>query len=210
MIWKDYSEFKRRVKDAHAFCGASNYHWRNYDKEKLIQTKMNSNANAIGTLLHSYAAKNIAEGFKLYKGDKRSILRYLTIENNIPAYSVDIDSLFPNLMNYVNDSIGYRMTPEVLLYYSDNFYGTTDAISFKDDVLKISDLKTGKSPASFMQLENYAAFFCLDYKVKPTDLKKIEFRIYQGGEIIFAEPDPKILLPITEQIVEFNNVLENL
>lgn len=210
MIWKDYSELKRSLKNAHAFCGASNYHWRNYDKEKLIQTKINSDASTIGTLLHSYAAKNIDKGFKLYKTDKRGVLRYLIVEHEVPEYSVDIDRLFPNLMNYVNDSIGYRMKPEVLLYYSDNFYGTTDAISWSNGVLRISDLKTGKPPATFMQLENYAAFFCLDYKIKPSEIKKIEFRFYQDSEIIFAEPDPKILVPIIDQIIDFNNVLSDM
>ena len=210
MIWKDYSDLKKKFKNNHAFCSASNYHWRNYDKEKLIQSKVNSYANTVGTLLHDYAAESIEKGFKAYKGDKRSILRYLVIENNIPDYAVDIDYLFPNLMNYINDSIGYRMKPEVFLYYSDNFYGWTDAISYKDGVLRISDLKTGRTPVSFMQLENYAAFFCLDYKVKPSDITKLEFRIYQNGEIIFADPDPKIIHPITEQIIEFNNALENI
>ena len=32
MIWKDYS----KLKNTHAFCGASNYRWRNYDVDKLI------------------------------------------------------------------------------------------------------------------------------------------------------------------------------
>lgn len=210
MIWDDCLELKKRLKNTHAFCGASNYHWRNYDKEKLIQTKINSNANVVGTLLHAYAADNIDKGFKIYKTDKRGVLRYLIVEHGVPEYAVDIDRLFPNLMNYVNDCIGYRMKPEVLLYYSDDFYGTTDAISWSNNVLRISDLKTGKSEPSFMQLENYAAFFCLRYKVKPSDIKKIEFRFYQDNEIIFAEPSSKILVPIIDQIIDFNNVLSSM
>ena len=203
MIWKDYS----KLKNTHAFCGASNYRWRNYDIDKLIQSKVSSYATTIGTLLHEYAAENIKKRFKIAKSDKRSILRYLGVEHGVPLSAIDTNRLFPNLMNYVNDAIDFNMDPEVMLYFSDDFYGTADAISWEDNVLRISDLKTGVTPASFMQLENYAAFFCLDYKVKPTQIEKIEFRIYQNGEIIGAEPEPIILVPIIEQVIEFNRVL---
>lgn len=203
MQWKDYSH----LKGSHAFCGASNCSWRNYDVEKLLLAKERSYATTIGTKLHEYAAANIAEKFKILKTDKRSILRFLTVENHIPQSAVDIDRLFPNLMNYVNDMISFRMDPEVVLYYSPDFYGTTDAISYENDVLRIADLKTGVTPASFVQLENYAAFFCLNYKVKPSQLKKLEFRIYQNNEIMCAEPNPEIISPIINQIITFNNVL---
>lgn len=203
MIWKDYS----KLKNTHAFCGASKYSWRNYDVEKLLQTKANSYATTIGTLLHAYAAENIKKHFKITKADKHSILRYLSVENYIPQVAIDIDRLFPNLMNYVNDCIAFQMDPEVTLYFSDNFYGTADAISYEDKVLKIFDLKTGIPPASFIQLENYAAFFCLDYKIKPSQIDRVEFRIYQNGEIAIAEPDPAIIFPIVEQILEFNKAL---
>ena len=205
MIWKDYS----KLKNTHAFCGASNYRWRNYDPDKLIQSKINSYATTIGTLLHEYAADNIRNRFKIAKSDKRSILRYLSIEHGIALPSIDISRLFPNLMTYVNESIDFNMDPEVTLYFSDDFYGTADAISWNDGVLRISDLKTGVTPASFMQLENYAAFFCLDYKIKPTQIKQMEFRIYQNDEVMFAAPEPIILSPIIEMIIEFNRVLQD-
>lgn len=203
MIWKDYS----KLKNTHAFCGASNYRWRNYDIDKLIQSKISSYATTIGTMLHEYAADNIKKRFKIAKSDKRGVLRYLGIEHSVPLNSIDMNRLFPNLMNYVNESIDFNMDPEVTLYFSDDFYGTADAISWEDNVLRISDLKTGVTPASFMQLENYAAFFCLDYKVKPTQIQQLEFRIYQNGEVLTAEPDPIILTPIIEQVIEFNRVL---
>ena len=205
MIWKDYS----RLRNSHAFCGASNYRWRNYDIEKLIQSKISSYATTIGTLLHERAAKYISKPRKMVKADKRSVYDFLTIDHDIPDSAIDIDRLFPNLLTYVNDAIGFGMDPEVTLYFSDNFYGTADAISWNDGVLRISDLKTGVTPASMMQLENYAAFFCLDYKIKPTQIKKIEFRIYQNDEIIFGEPDPRLLSPIIDQIIEFNTILSD-
>ena len=114
MIWKDYSH----LKNTHAFCGASKYAWRNYTIEKLIQAKESSYAATIGTKLHDYAAKNIKKHFKVVKADKRDVYRYLAVENDIPDNAIDIDRLFPNLMTYVNDAIGFRLDPEVILYYS--------------------------------------------------------------------------------------------
>ena len=205
MIWKDYSH----LKNTHAFCGASKYAWRNYTIEKLIQAKESSYAATIGTKLHDYAAKNIKKHFKVVKADKRDVYRYLAVENAIPDNAIDIDRLFPNLMTYVNDAIGFRLDPEVILYYSPDFYGTADGISWSesDSILRISDLKTGTTPASFVQLENYAAFFCLDYRIKPSQIKKIEFRLYQNNEVLYAEPSSEILFPIIDQIVEFNKAL---
>lgn len=205
MIWKDYS----RLKDAHAFCGASNYRWRNYDAEKLIQSKINSYAKEIGTLLHKRAEHYILKPKKMIKSSKISIYDYLTIDNDIPESAIDIDRLFPNLMNYVNETISFGMDPEITLYFSDELFGKADAISWEDGVLRISDLKTGDTPASFMQLENYATFFCLDYKIKPSQIKKLEFRIYQNNEVLFADPDPHILNPIIEQAIEFNKILSD-
>ena len=143
---------------------------------------------------------------KLKKSGKDDALFYL-VDHKIPREVIDIDRIYPTLIDYVNDSIGFRMSPEIVLFYSDNFYGTCDAISWNNYILRISDLKTGVTPASFMQLENYAAFFCLDYKVKPNEIKKLEFRIYQNNEINIAEPDPEIIFPIIEQIVDFNKAL---
>ncbi len=145
----------------------------------------------------------------MIKSSKISIYDYLTIDNDIPESAIDIDRLFPNLMNYVNETIAFEMDPEITLYFSDNFYGTADAISWEDGLLRISDLKTGVTPASFMQLENYAVFFCLDYKIKPSQIKKLEFRIYQNNEVLFADPDPHILNPIIEQVIEFNKILSD-
>ena len=203
MIWHDYS----KLKGTHAFCSASNFSWRNYDLAKLEQVKINSYAAPIGTALHEYAANNITRRFKMTKADKHSVLRYLVVDKKFPAKAVDIDYIFPNLMAYVNDGIGYGMSPEVILYYSPHFFGTADCISFENDVLQISDLKTGKSEPSFKQLENYAALFCLDYKVKPRDIKQIIFRLYHGEELMIAEPPSDILKPIIDQITEFNKFL---
>jgi len=203
MIWHDHT----KLKGQHAFCSCSNFSWRNYDLAKLEQVKVNSYAAAIGTALHEYAAENIKKGFEIKKTDKHSILRYLVVKKNFPRKVIDIDYIFPNLMAYVNDGIRFGMEPEVVLFYSDNFFGTADALSWENDILQISDLKTGKGEPSFKQLENYAALFSLEYKVKPKDIKQIIFRLYHGEELMIAEPPSDILNPIIDQIIEFNKFL---
>ena len=147
----------------HAFLSASKYHWINYDEEKLIQAYLNFLATQKGTRLHAYAAESISLGQNLPRSKK-------------------------TLNAYVNDAIGFKMTPEQPLYFSDNCFGTADAIGFKNDLLRIHDLKTGVSPVSMSQLMVYAALFCMEYDKSPKDIHS-ELRIYQNDEILVCEPE---------------------
>lgn len=165
----------------HAKFSASNWHWINYDADKLKLVYENMAAKEYGTRLHAFAAECISLGQKLPRSKK-------------------------TLNTYVNDSISYRMEPERVLYYSDNFFGTADAINFADDFLRIFDLKTGKIPAHMEQLEIYAALFCLEYRIKPSKIG-IELRIYQNDEVIIFEPDVKEIKAICDKIVDFDKVL---
>ena len=124
----------------HAFLGASKYHWINYGEDKVAEAYRNFLATQKGTMLHAFAAQCITLGQKLPKSQK-------------------------TLNMYVNDAIGFKMTSEQILYYSDNCFGTADAILFRNNFLRIHDLKTGKIPAHMEQLEIYAALFCLEYRV---------------------------------------------
>ena len=99
------------------------------------------------------------------------------------------------------------MDTEVVLYYSDRFFGTADAISFRNRELRIHDLKTGKIPAHMEQLEIYAALFCLEYKIKPGDID-IELRIYQNDDILCHNPTAEDILPIMDKIVHLDKILE--
>ena len=107
---------------------------------------------------------------------------------------------------YVNDAIGFRMETEVVLVYSERFFGTADAISFRNNVLRIHDLKTGKTPVHMEQLMIYAALFCLEYKVKPGDIK-IELRIYQNDEILYHDATAEDILPIMNTIITWDKIL---
>ena len=168
----------------HAFLSASKYHWINYDKDRLISSFENWKAKERGTKLHEFACDAINLGIKL-SNSKRTLNRY------------------------VNDAIGFGMTPEVILYYSDNCFGTADTISFDGKLLRIHDLKTGKTPASFHQLEVYAALFCFEYGVDPHSID-ICLRIYQMDEILEKKAEPDEISDIMATIVDFDQLISEL
>jgi hypothetical protein len=107
---------------------------------------------------------------------------------------------------YVNDAIGFRMTPEQPLFYSENCFGTADAICFRNKLLRIHDYKSGVTPARMEQLEIYAALFCLEYRVKPSDID-IELRIYQLDEILHHKPTAEDIVPIMDKIITFDKLI---
>lgn len=168
----------------HAFLGASKYHWINYDEEKLANTYNSYIATLRGTQLHEFAASCIKLGQKLPRSNK-------------------------TLNMYVNDAIGFKMIPEQILYYSDNCFGTADTIIFRDDFLRIHDLKTGVTPAHMEQLEIYAALFCLEYDVKPADIG-MELRIYQSDDIMICNPTVEDIVPIMDKIIIFDKIITDI
>lgn len=180
MIWNEHS----RLQGQHAFLSASKYHWINYDDDKLIAAWKSFQNVQRGTELHDLAARLIKNGVGL-KETKKTL----------------------NL--YVNDALGFRMRPEQVLYYSENCWGTADAISFRNNMLRIHDLKTGDAPASIHQLEVYAALFCLEYGYKP-DKIKMELRIYQSNEITKHKPEPKDIDEIMRKIVAFDKLIASM
>ena len=171
-----------KLKDKHAFLGASQCSWLNYDEERLITVYQNMMAKERGTRLHAFAAECISLNQKLPRSNK-------------------------TLNLYVNDAIGYHMTPEQILYYSDNCFGTADAILFKNNFLRIHDLKTGVGKTHIEQLEIYAALFCLEYKFDPEKIG-IELRIYQNDEVRVYQPLPEEIRSIMNQIIEFDKIIE--
>ena len=168
----------------HAFLGASKYHWINYNESKVKEAYSNYIAAQRGTELHAFAAQCIRLGQKLPKSRK-------------------------TLNLYVNDAIGYKMTPEQILYFSDNCFGTADAISFRDKKLRIHDLKTGVTPAHMEQLEIYAALFCLEYKIKPSDID-IELRLYQFDEVLVHTPEADDIMDIIDKIINFDKIISEI
>ena len=206
--------FTRRseLEGAHAFMSPSQYHWINYDPEKLIDRYNKAQAVERGTELHDFAHRAIKLSQRL-SGQHNSVAMF------------------------VNDAIGYKMEPELPLFYSWNCFGTTDAISYKRNYLRIHDLKTGETEAHMEQLRIYAALFCLDYQDQVRELRKkgesdidiarhldvgvkelhfdpeqmagIELRIYQFGDIRIEEADPMEIKRLMDIIVSFDEVLRN-
>lgn len=172
------------LKDRHAFLSPSQHSWLNYDPEKLVQVFKNQLAIQRGTELHKLAEDMIR--LKVKFGTKSDI----------------------TLKRYVDDAIGFQMEPEVKLKYSENCFGTADAISFNKNILRIHDLKTGVTPASPKQLLVYAALFCLEYDVDPSDIG-IELRIYQNDEKIILNPTVEDIVPVIDKIKTFDKIIED-
>ena len=168
----------------HAFLGASKYHWINYDGPKLDDAYMKFLATMKGTILHKYASDSI------------------NLRQRLPSKNLTLNM-------FVNDAIGYRMKSEQLLFYSYNSFGTADAISFRDNILRIHDLKTGQSPVSLVQLEVYAALFCLEYDQIPSKID-MELRLYHLNEIVIHQPEPEQIKRIMTKIIAFDDRIEKL
>jgi hypothetical protein len=148
---------------------------------------MNKRAAEVGTKLHEWAKATIDLGIKQPRTNK-------------------------TLYKYVNDAIGFRMDTEVVLFYSENFFGTADAISFRNNKLRIHDLKTGKSGKiedHIEQLEVYAALFCLEYKIKPGDIE-MELRVYKNDEVLVHEATAEDIAPVIDKIVHLNKIIERI
>lgn len=180
MIFNQHS----RLEGKHAFLSPSQHSWTNYDEIKLRNRYFASNAARRGSELHELAARCITLGVHLSRSEGF-------------------------LAAYVNDAIKYGMKAEQPLFYSENCFGTADAISFNRRKLRIHDLKTGITQTKERQLEVYAALFCLEYGLIPHDLD-IELRIYQGDEVRRFDPHPDFIGGLMDRIIYFDNLIEDI
>lgn len=202
MIFNKHSELEGN----HAILSPSGYSWLNYkNEEQFFKRFKASYMQAIGTSIHGLAKELIENKIRLNKNDKKIATLHL-IEDGIPRSIIEPDDWYDTLMVYVNDAIGFRMTPEVPLLYSPNAFGTTDAISFRENVLRIHDLKTGVTPAKMDQLILYAAYFCLEYRMKPKEIET-HLRIYQSKEVLILDPDPQDILDAMDQTILADKVI---
>jgi hypothetical protein len=174
----------------HAPFSPSQSSWLRYSDEKAMDFYLNTKAKEMGTRLHAWAKETIDLGIRQPRSQK-------------------------TLCAYINDAIGFKMSTEVVLFYSDRFFGTADAISFRENrktgkwTLRIHDLKTGvvgDPEKHFEQLKVYAALFCLEYKQKPHEID-ICLGVYKKDEVVFCEPDPEEVLYIMNKIIHLNKLL---
>lgn len=173
----------RDLSGLHAPFSPSQSSWLRYSDEKLVETYDNKRAAERGSRLHAWAKETIDLRIKQPRSNR-------------------------TLSAYVNDAIGFEMDTEVVLFYSPRFFGTADAISFRDNRLRIHDLKTGKTKVDMEQLMVYAAFFCLEYKIRPENLEDIELRIYQNDEVLVHKPTNEDIVQIMKTIIRFDKILE--
>ena len=177
----------RNLSGLHAPFSASQSAWLRYDDEKAMEVYLNRKAAELGSKLHAWAKDTIDLGIKQPRTKK-------------------------TLNAYVNDAIGFKMDTEVVLFYSERFFGTADAISFRGNMLRIHDLKTGKGgkiEAHMEQLMVYAALFCLEYRYKPGEIE-MELRVYKNDEVIAWNPTAEDIVPIMDKIVHLDKLLQKI
>lgn len=175
------NETQKKFSGTHALFSPSSPYWLRYSDDEIFESIKNKKAAEMGTRLHAWAKETIDLGIKQPKSKN-------------------------TLYNYVNDAIGYKMDTEVVLYYSDYFYGTTDAICFRDNFLRIHDLKTGKTSVHMEQLYIYAAIFCLQYNIDPNKIE-IELRIYQNNDILVDNPEKEKIIEIMNRITYLDKLI---
>lgn len=174
----------------HAFLSPSGYHWIRYTDDKILDRLETQMSAQHGTRLHNIAAELISLGI------------------NLPPDGTTLNT-------YVNDAIGFMMSPEVVLCATYNAFGTADTISFRKErprdkrmTLRIHDLKNGTNKASLDQLRIYAAYFCIEYNVNPNDIA-IELRIYQNDGVVVLNADTEEGEDLRAEILTIMNRTEH-
>jgi len=181
--------YHNELRGRHALLSPSSSSWLRYDREKLLQFKINSEAKKRGTRLHEWACESIKLG----------------------RIQPDKDALGL----YINDAIANGLKPEQPLQYSDSIFGTADAIGFDGNTLRISDYKSGtvnvyeEKKKDFEQLLIYAALFCLEYAIDPNRIRTI-LKIYQIDKVIKYVPLPEEIAEITDIIMNHEETLSQI
>ena len=182
----------KSLQGLHAPFSASQSHWLRYDDEKVAEVYLNKKAAAMGSRLHEWAKETIDLGLKQDTRKKTT------------------------LNMYINDAIGFKMSTEIVLFYSERFFGTADAICFRNEkgrnTLRIHDLKTGKSGKiedHIEQLEVYAALFCLEYKIKPGEIDT-ELRVYKNDQVLVHKATAEDILPVMDKIIHLDKLLQKI
>lgn len=210
------------LRGQHALFSPSQSAWIRYDEEKVVDKIRSQYRAPIGSEIHEYAAQQISMAHK--KNNIKSIVQEIenyiytkytfnSNKNDVSDYGMLLienmsyipKEVFETVKYYINDAIGFKMLVEQPLVYSKNIFGTADSIIFKDNLLRIHDLKTGNNEPKMEQLIIYAALFCLEYDIKPSDIE-YELRLYHWDGMIIHKPTVEDLLPVIDSIVTIEKI----
>lgn len=214
----------------HALFSPSQGSWLRYEDDKVAERVLTQYRAPIGTEIHEFAAMQIKLNHRVtnIKTMVNDIENYIYTKYTFLSNDLTISDYGTKLINntrllprevfdavryYINDGIGFKMTTEQPLVYSDHIFGTADSIVFRDNKLHIHDLKTGAKAADMEQLEIYAALFCLEYgpkyNFKPGTIS-MELRIYQWDGISIYEPTADEIVPIMDKIISTEKIAYNI
>ena len=210
------------IRGKHALFSPSQSAWVRYDEGKIADRVRNQYRTPLGTEIHDFAASQIELGHRYtsVREIKKEIETYIYAKYTFLSEDLKISEYGKKLliylkfvpkevlevtMCYINDGIRYGMNVEQGLKYSEFVYGHADTICFKNNILRIHDLKTGDGPAHIEQLKLYAALFCLEYVIKPSTIK-IELSLYHWDEITQLEPDLEEIINLMDSIIKATNI----
>ena len=220
--FNDHSE----LVGTHALFSPSQPAWLRYEDEKIAERVLNQYRAALGTEIHEFAAQSIKLNHKitniktLIHGVENYIYTKYTFTSpnqTVTDYGMKLvkrvgmipREVYDAVRAYINDGISFKMSVEQPVYYCDRIYGTADSISFRNNFLRIHDLKSGEHPAKMDQLLGYAALFCLEYGnkfgFKPGDIS-MELRIYQWDAITVTNPTAADIVPIMDRIIHTEKI----
>jgi hypothetical protein len=209
-IWNKHPEIKE---GQHAILAPSRklLHRNKMTNEDLDTIIRSNYAAQIGTEIHNVAARLIEEKQSITKAGVKAMIFDQLYQKRIPRKLIEPELYLDTVVPYIKDAIGFGLDPEVPIVYKYPIaYGTADAIRYNpyNSTLRIHDLKTGKTPASLDQLVEYAAYFFLEYHIKPADTQVI-IAIYQNGEVITGYPQASDIVPIMDNAVALTKYIRS-
>lgn len=214
---------KNSLRTQHALFSPSQPSWLSYNDEEFISKLQTKYRSAIGTEIHEWAAVKINLGHKvsslreIYKDIETHIYeKYYSDDYGLSDYGLVLlknlkyvpEETYGTVKSYINDCVGFHMDTEVLLDFSENFFGTSDAVKYDGNGLKIFDLKTGSAPAKMEQPLVYAALYLLKNRIDPKTIP-VELRIYQNNDILRARPTEEEIIPVMNTIIHFDKIMDN-
>ena len=210
----------------HAPFSPSQPAWLRYSDEQLIDAFKNKFRSQIGTEIHEWASHQIILANKPtgIKEVERGVKTHIYEKYMVPfsrLYEPEYGSLllkhlyfipgeaYISTKQFVGDCIGFKMESESKVSLSSNINGTADAIRYypKENLLRVSDLKTGSRPAKIEQVFTYAALYCHENRLDPLKTN-FETRIYQNAEIYIEQPDREDIKDILQNILHKDDVLK--